>query len=323
VTGKAGEQAVGMPSSRFRGLARDYVAFRRRLGFDLDRTVPLVNRFAEYCDARDMAYVTVEAVLDWVLLAQPVAASYRWLRLNAARGFATYLHVLDPSHEIPPSDLVPYGHNRPTPCIMTTDMIDTLMDVAGRQRPRLHAATFRTLIGLMAVSGMRPCEAVRADNRDIDPTEGAMTLHGKKGRERRIALHPSTLDALTDYQRVRDRLIPGYAGPSLLVNIRGHRLDAGDAGTHFAHLVDQAGLGDLTPRPTLRALRHSFAVTTLTGWLNEDADTRICFPLLSAQLGHTKPRHTYWYLQAVPELLQAASDHMLRASAGTPTQDQP
>jgi hypothetical protein len=34
-------------------------------------------------------------------------------------------------------------------------------------------------------------------------------------------------------------------------------------------------------------------------------------------MGHTKPRHTFWYLQAVPELLQAASDHMLRAAART------
>jgi integrase len=96
----------------------------------------------------------------------------------------------------------------------------------------------------------------------------------------------------------------------------GRRLNADQVRTHFAHLVDAAGLGDLTPRPTLRALRHTFAVTTLTGWLNGDADTQASLPLLQAHMGHTKPRHTYWYyLQAVPELLQAASGHMLRAAA--------
>jgi integrase/recombinase XerD len=162
---------------------------------------------------------------------------------------------------------------------------------------------------------MRACEAVRADDCDIDPAEAAMTLHGKKRRDRRIALHPTTLEALAGYQQLRDRLIPGYAGPSLLVNTRGYRLDADLTRTHFTHLVDAAGLGALTPRPTLRALRHTFAVTTLTGWLNDDADTQASLPLLSAQLGHAKPRHTFWYLQAVPELLQAASDHMLRAAA--------
>lgn len=317
MTRPAPESVAGKPSSGFCGLAEDYLTFRRRLGFELDRTAFLVHRFAQYCDTTGMVRITVQAVQDWVLLAQPVSASYRWLRLNAARGFAIYLHARDPSHQIPPSDLVPYGHNRPAPCILPGDMIETLMDVATRQRPLLHAATFHTLIGLLAVSGMRTCEAVRADDHDIDPVEMAITLHGKKGRDRRIALHPTTLDAIADYQRLRDRLLPGYAGPSLLVNIRGHRLDASAARKHFAHLVDTAGLGGLTPRPTFRALRHTFAVTTLIKWLNDDADTQTCLPLLSAQLGHTKPRHTYWYLQAVPELLQAASDHMLRAAART------
>jgi integrase/recombinase XerD len=319
------------PAAGLRGLAEDYLALRRRLGFELDKPGFLVRRFAEYCDDADIGLVTTQAVLDWVLLAQPVTPTYRWLRLNAARGFAGYLHVLDPSHQVPPSDLVPYRHDRPTPCIMTGEQVETLMDAAGRLRPAVHAATFQTLIGLIAATGMRTCEAVRADDGDIDPVEGAMTLHGKNRRDRRIPLHPTALEALADYQHLRDRLRPSRSGPSLLINTRGHRLNADLTRTHFAHLVNTAGLGTLTPRPTLRALRHTFAVTTLIGWLDDDADTQANLPLLSAQLGHTKPRHTFWYLQAVPELLQAASDHMLRAAArsaggeadSAPTQEAP
>ncbi|MFG1711317.1 tyrosine-type recombinase/integrase [Nonomuraea sp. M3C6] len=303
------------PAAGLRALAEDYLALRRRLGFELDKPAFLIRRFAEYCDDAGIDLVTTQAVLDWVLLAQPVAPTYRWLRLNAARGFAGYLHVLDPSHQVPPSDLVPYRHDRPTPCIMTGEQLEILMDAAGRLRPALHAATFQTLIGLVAATGMRTCEAVRADDDDIDPAEGAMTLHGKNHKDRRIPLHPTTLEALAGYQRLRDQLVPHRAGQSLLINTRGRRLNADLTRTHFAHLVNTAGLGTLTPRPTLRALRHTFAVTTLIGWLNDDADTQASLPLLSAQLGHTKPRHTFWYLQAVPELLQAASDHLLRATA--------
>ncbi len=303
------------PAGTFGTLAGKYLAFRRSLGFEMDKPGFLVRRFAGYCDGAGIECVTDQAVLDWILLAQPVAPSYRWLRLNAARGFAIYLHALDPVHQVPPPDLVPCRRDRPAPCIMTSEQIETLMDTAGRLRPELHAATYRTLTGLVAATGMRTCEAVRADDGDIDPAEGAMTLHGKNRRDRRIPLHPATLDALAGYQQLRDRLIPGYAGPGLLVNIRGRRLNADHVRTHFAHLVDNAGLGGLEPRPTLRALRHTFAVTTLIGWLNDDADTQASLPLLQAHMGHTKPRHTYWYLQAVPELLQAASDHMLRAAA--------
>jgi integrase/recombinase XerD len=306
---------VTAPAGTLGTLAGKYLAFRRSLGFEMDKPGFLVRRFAAYCDGAGIGHVTDQAVLDWVLLARPAAPSYRWLRLNAVRQFTLYLHALDPGHQVPPPDLVPSRRDRPAPCIVTGEQIETLMDTAGRLRPELHAATLRTLTGLVAATGMRTCEAVRADDGDIDPDEGAMTLHGKNRRDRRIPLHPTTLDALAGYQQTRGRLIPGYAGPSLLVNIKGGRLDASQARSHFAHLVDKAGLGHLVPRPTLKALRHTFAVTTLTGWLNDDADTQACLPLLQAHMGHTKPRHTFWYLQAVPELLQAASDHMLRAAA--------
>lgn len=303
------------PAGELGTLAGKYLAFRRSLGFEMDKPGFLVRGFAAYCDGAGIGHVTDRAVLDWILLAGPVAPSYRWLRLNAVRQFALYLHALDPAHQVPPPDLVPCRRDRPAPCIVTGEQVQALMDTAGRLRPELHAATYRTLTGLVAATGMRTCEAVRADDSDIDPAEAAMTLHGKNRRDRRIPLHPTTLDALAEYQRLRGRLLPGYAGPSLLVNIQGGRLNASQVRNHFARLVRKAGLGGLEPRPTLKALRHTFAVTTLIGWLNDDADTQACLPLLQAHMGHTKPRHTYYYLQAVPELLQAASDHMLRAAA--------
>lgn len=307
-------------------LARDYLQFRTRLGFEMEKPGFLVRRFASYCDDAGIARVTDQAVLEWVLLADPVASSYRWLRLNAARGFAIYLHALDPAHQVPAPDLVPCRRDRPAPCIMTGEAITALIDAAGRLRPELHAATHQTLIGLIAATGMRTCEAVRADDSDIDQARAAMTLHGKNRRDRQIPLHPTTLEALAAYQQLRDQLIPSYAGPALLATVRGRRLNVDHVRTLFPRLVDDAGLGALSPRPTLKALRHTFAVTTLAGWLNDDADTQASLPLLQAHMGHTKPRHTYWYLQAVPELLQAASDHMLRAAAreaAVPRQEAP
>jgi hypothetical protein len=36
---------------------------------------------------------------------------------------------------------------------------------------------------------------------------------------------------------------------------------------------------------------------------------------LSTYLGHSKPENTYWYIEAVPELLQMASERAERALA--------
>jgi len=54
-------------------------------------------------------------------------------------------------------------------------------------------------------------------------------------------------------------------------------------------------------------LRHAFAVHTLLDWqqAGEDIDRRM--PLLSTYLGHVDPASTYWYLEAVPELLEHIS----------------
>lgn len=52
---------------------------------------------------------------------------------------------------------------------------------------------------------------------------------------------------------------------------------------------------------------------TLLDWheAGEDVDRRI--PLLSTYLGHTDPASTYWYLEAVPELLELISRRLEQA----------
>ncbi len=41
-------------------------------------------------------------------------------------------------------------------------------------------------------------------------------------------------------------------------------------------------------------------------------------PLLSTYLGHTDPKHTYWYLSAAPELLALAADRLEASLADQP-----
>ena len=54
-------------------------------------------------------------------------------------------------------------------------------------------------------------------------------------------------------------------------------------------------------------LRHSFAVNTLLEWYRSGEDVAAQMPALSGYLGHTTPEGTYWYISAVPELMQLAA----------------
>jgi integrase/recombinase XerD len=64
------------------------------------------------------------------------------------------------------------------------------------------------------------------------------------------------------------------------------------------------------PRPY--DLRHAFVVRTVLDWYAAGDDVDRKMPLLSTFLGHADPASTYWYLQAVPELLAVISSRLER-----------
>jgi hypothetical protein len=58
-------------------------------------------------------------------------------------------------------------------------------------------------------------------------------------------------------------------------------------------------------------MRHRFAARTLIHWYRAGLDVERELPKLATYLGHVHINETYWYLEAVPELLQLATDRLL------------
>ena len=86
---------------------------------------------------------------------------------------------------VPPSDLLVYRRRRPTPYVMSDTDITRLLSAAS-QRPRpLTAATYHTLVGLMAVTGMRVGEAVGLDVDDVDLDSGVILIRETKHHKAR------------------------------------------------------------------------------------------------------------------------------------------
>jgi integrase/recombinase XerD len=99
---------------------------------------------------------------------------------------------------------------------------------------------------------------------------------------------------------------------AFLLNSRGRRADAHNVSHTFAEILHTAGI-TAPPgarRPRIHDLRHSFTVATLLAWYRDGGDVAARLPLLSTYLGHVDPKSTYWYLQATPELLEAAADRL-------------
>jgi integrase/recombinase XerD len=287
----------------------DYLVLRRSLGYKLERAGSLLADFVTYAEAHGAQRVTVELALSWAIRTANPNSSWRAQRLGVLRGFARYLQAHDPDTEVPPQGLIPRGAGRPTPYLYSQADITALMTAAGELRNPLRATTLETLIGLLAVTGLRVAEVIRLDRADVDFTGGLLAVHNSKfGKSRLVPLHPSTLTALTAYSRLRDRLFPHPRTTGLFISTTGTRLRGNNLRAVFADLQDRAGVRPSSGRrPRLGDLRHSMAVATLLRWYADGEDVQALLPLLSTYLGHVNPHSTYWYLSAAPQLLAAAA----------------
>lgn len=305
--------------STLRDSLADYLTMRRALGYKLHRPQKLLPQFLDYLGGLGAERVTVENAVAWARLPTGGSASWWARRLSAARGFAAYLHTLDPAHEALPDDVLPCRPRRATPYLYSGQDITALMTAAGRLRSPLRVATFQTLIGLLAATGMRVGEAIGLDRDDLDLDQGVLVVRNAKfGKSRELPLHRSTVRALRAYLRGRGRQRPALRSAAVFISTAGTRLQYSHVSRTFRRLVDQAGLRPRSAscRPRLHDMRHSFAVRTLLDWYRADVDVQARLPILSTYLGHVDPASTYWYLSAAPDLLILAGRRLEKGLGG-------
>jgi integrase len=280
----------------------------------------LLAEFIAYLDAADTDHVTTEHALAWAL--RPKEASPAWWseRLGIVRGFARHLKSIDPATEVPPPGLLRCRRHRVAPYLYSPADIAALRAAAADLNPRWRAVTYQTLIGLLAVTGLRLGEALGLELTDIDLADGRLLVRrAKLANQRVVFLHPTTIDALRSYLSLRGQHRPQPATSALFVSVRGARLGAGTVHDNFRALVAAAGLQGHGPRrPRPHDLRHGFALTTLLGWYRDGADVQARLPALSTWLGHVDPADTYWYLHAAPELLALAAHRLEPAHRDRP-----
>ena len=309
--------------SALRARAEEYLAMRRVLGFRLTTQGRHLISFVAFCEERSADHVTADLAVQWATQVTRGSGNevYQARRLDVVRIFARHLQALDPATEVPPEDVLARRYLRIQPYLYSLQEIAALMTAADALRPALRAATWRTLIGLLAVTGMRQGEACRLLCDDADLETGTLVIRDSKfGKSRLVFLHPTAVAALRSYERARDQAFPEPEAVTFLVNSRGRPLNGHNLPHTFAPLAVAAGLqvppGQRAPR--LHDLRHAFTVATLLDWYRDGQNVQARLPLLSTWLGHADPKSTYWYLQAVPELLALAAERLEQERQAAP-----
>lgn len=297
-----------------------YMAVRRSLGYDLSTSERILRRFTRFADREHATHIDTALFLRWHATLAEANGPTRAARLGAVRLFAQWLSSFDPAHETPPRGLLPSSTARSRPHIYSDGEIASIIDAA-KTLPSpcgLRGLTCSTLFALIAITGVRVSEAIALDVVDLDIDTGVLRVReGKNGKERLLPLDASTVAKLHDYSVERDRLVSHRPMPLFVTN-KATRLTDCAARYNFARVCQQIGLRSeqLYQRhgrgPRIHDLRHTFAVRTMIDWYRTGKDPAREMIRLTTYLGHSDPSGTYWYLEAVPELLDLA---MARATA--------
>jgi integrase/recombinase XerD len=298
-----------------------YLELRHRLGFKLRDATFELRKFVRFAQKARASYVTTKLALDWATQPTGCQSARYGNRLGMVRRFAEYLSAVESRTEVPPAGLLPDRYYRKTPYFYSDQQVVELIR-ATQQIPSpkgLRAATYSTLFGLLAVTGMRLGEVIGLDRQDVDLSQGLLKVRQTKfNKSRLVPLHVTTRDKLQEYHQLRNQIWPDPHSPSFLLSERGTRLTGWIVRHWFILLSHRIGLRQPTDHcgPRIHDLRHRFVIQTLRNWYQTDRDVEAHLPELATYIGHGHVSDTYWYISATPELLRLATERLERKEGG-------
>jgi len=307
--------------SALRKAMQQYLSLRRSLGFKLINVENILQSFITFAEKEAASHVTTDLVLRWLNLSTAKEPATLANRYSMVRRFAIWRSAADDSTQVPPKNLLPYRYQRKPPYIYSNEEIEKLVGAARKLRsPKgFRGPTYATLFGLIAVTGMRISEVVSLDRRDVDLEERVINIRESKFRKSRLVpVHVTTRDALSNYAEKRDRMFPVIQSAAFFVSERGTRVTHWAARDNFAVVSRQIGIRKKIKGkrvgcgPRLHDMRHRFAAQTLVDWYRAGINVEREIHKLSTYLGHAHINDTYWYLEAVPELLELATQRVMQ-----------
>ncbi len=299
-------------SARVKLAARvnDCLAERRRLGFESKGMGLALFHFARYVDALGhRGPLTVEIMADWARRDKRNSTTpITWARrLKILRPFARYLQQFEPRTEVPDESIFGPVDQRLAPHIYSEQEIVDLLRAARQLRPDLRGVCYEALFGLLASTGLRVSEAIHLCDGDVDLKSGMLTVRRTKfAKSRQVPLHPSTVQALLGYRRLRALYVERNPEGPFFVGTRGMHfgrpLGLKQVNRMFVELRDQLGWVNRGAHhaPRVHDLRHTFVVGRVMLWHKQGINVDQAMLSLSTYVGHAMVTNTYWYLTGVP-----------------------
>lgn len=315
--------------TRFRSCLADhlqsFIDLRTSMGYRLSGYLYAYKLFDDVL-AQEMEVagpITRDVMEAFVRSMDQLRSTTRKTRLAIIRQFLHHYRQVEPDTYIPDRYLDPSRGFARRPHIYSEEEIRSLLYAArdvGRH-PGDRWLLYPTLLGLLAVTGLRISEALDLTLGDVDLKDALLRVRKAKFQKPRLVpIADSTCLALKRFLVARAER--GYAttpeAPLFPSRQTGRRMSYGAVCQAFRDIRRAAGLGRPSAggcRPRIHDLRHTAATRRLHLWYREGANVQALLPVLVTYLGHASVRGTATYLTSTAELLGEASARQERLLA--------
>jgi integrase/recombinase XerD len=289
-----------------------FIAFKRMQGYTYNEGVERLRRFDAFLTQNGCGdellhideFDRYRAEIDgW-------SCRTRAVNLSVVRQFSRYLHAFEPESALLPLGLVPREPRSIRFYPLSMKQVSDLMAAATILKPdnAIRAYCMRFLIGLLYTTGLRIGEARALNMGDVDLTNGTLLVRkGKFGKDRIVAMSPSTHEALGRWLRHRADYAASEPSAPFFVSGRNRRLSRDRVHRFFRRLCLHCGIGG-DPPPRLHDLRHNYACTCIAQWREAHEDVNALLPVLANAMGHVDFHSTEIYIHMDATALQQASE---------------
>ena len=296
---------------------KQHLELRRSLGFIYRSAEYVLHEFDQYLannfpSSQIISRQMITGYLDTIRHKHPMTLSGK---VGILRQFCRFMFQFDTNTYIPEKGLVSRGPVQIKPHIFTEAEINNLIKHVSSLHGniKLLPETYRTIIGLLWVTGMRIGEVVNLKIDDVDTNNGIIYVRQTKFfKSRMLPLSESTNQALIKYKQ--QRLNYSYSeapGTPFFYNDRGKPCLRATTATTIKGLIIQSGIKTFQGKtPRVHDIRHSFATRWLLDFYQSGKDPTAYLATLATYMGHASIANTQVYLHPSIELLNIASNQV-------------
>ncbi len=304
----------------FRDLLIQFVQLKHSVGFSYAADADSLKRFSKFSLSypRERPILTKELVDAWTQK-RSAERDVTWeKRINSIRQFALFLRDLGHEAYIP-SCKAKINRNLYVPHIFTQEQLRrffTACESINARYPSNKDLTLPPLYRLLYGCGLRISEAVDLKLKDVDLSQGLVTIRGSKfDKDRLIPLSPSLNQYLNGYFSKVHAV--STAEDFFFIQKDRTAISPDTVYKYFRKLLWRIGIshGGKGRGPRLHDLRHTFAVHSLNQMVRQGMDIYCALPILSTYLGHASVTATGKYLRLTEEAYPDILDKINRTCA--------